>query len=280
MPDRILVNSKKIAIGIVTYKPNSRLFRRLKDAIESGYSVYIFDNSPYYDLTRQFCNKSNGDIKYITCGKNVGLGLGISSVCANAYFDSHPALLFFDQDTIFNGETLEFVNAFYDHNNNITNNYSAIVFNCNNITSFDNNEFKKNLVFKDVALAINSGSLFFLQNLKKLNWHSDKFFVDGVDYDFCLNSSNNNFKIGECSITPGFDHQTEQDDTKYLILGKIHMMREYPNERILDALTSNIKLIISSVRARNFSFTVKFSRLLFGYVYYQTLARIFRKRKV
>jgi len=265
---------RKIAIGIVTYNPNKILISRLELAINSRFFLYIFDNSPENDSAREFCVEQKNS-KYITCGKNAGLGFGISSICAQAYYDSYPALLFFDQDTVFNKSTLDFIEEFFIYNENLINSYSAIVFNAKNIgnviaTSGKNNRF----IFKDVPMAINSGSLFMLESAKIINWHNNKYFVDGVDYEFCLNSIVNNLKIGECSLTPGFDHELEQGDIKHKIFGKSFSTREYSTNRIFDYVIACTRLIISSVRARKFVFTLKTCWLLAGYLVYQFTARV------
>jgi len=270
--------NRKIAIGVVTYMPGKALTFRLQCAIDSGFSVYVFDNSPENELIRKFCKSfKSDDVRYITCGKNVGLGFGISSVCAQAYYDSYPALIFFDQDTVFDYNTLSFIEKFYDQNSSIASNYSAVLFNSKNYAS-DGGE--NQLIFKDILMAINSGCLFFLENLKKINWMNERYFVDCVDYEFCLNSSNNNFKIGECSSTPGFDHESEQDDDKYSIFGKIYVLRAYSITRVLDAVSASIRLIITSIVTRNIPYTLEISRLLAGYLFYQFIARLFSNSKI
>jgi hypothetical protein len=269
---------RKIAIGIVTYNPNKTLISRLELAITSGFFLYIFDNSPENINVREFCNKQI-NTKYITCGKNVGLGFGISSVCAQAYYDSYSALIFFDQDTVFEKSTLDFIEDFYTCNPHLSDSYSAIVFNSKNIgnesIACDSNRF----IFKDVLMAINSGSLYFLENLKKINWHNETYFVDCVDYEFCLNSNNSDLKIGECSLAPGFDHETEQGDDKYTIFGETYSVRKYSMGRMIDSIFASLRLLISSIKTKNFSFAIKISRLLAGYLVYQLMVRVINSSK-
>ena len=270
--------NRKIAIGVVTYKPDVNLTLRLQRAIDFGFSIYVFDNSPADELIRSFCQRfKNEEIRYTTCGKNLGLGIGISSVCAQAYYESFPALIFFDQDTVFDHATLDFAEEFYKKNRGIASYYSAFWFNSKKYAGSD---VENDFMFKDVLMAINSGSLFILENLKKINWMNESYFVDGVDYEFCLNSNNNNLKIGECSSTPGFDHEAEQDDSKYVIFGKIYTMREYSLIRVKDAVFAYTRLLVSSIRTNNFQYAMAIVRLLVGYIYYQTVVRLFRNTKL
>jgi len=260
---------RKIAIGFVVYNPSSNLIHRLKEALLLGFAVYVFDNSPEKSIIRDF-TKNKGGIKYTTSGKNLGLGVGLSTLCAQAYCDDYPALVFFDQDTYFNTETLITIEEYYINNQHLVSNYSSVVFNSRNVGQKDN-EFAN--CFEDVLLSINSGSLFFLENVKRMNWHNEKYFVDGVDYEFCLNSQLNNFRIGEYSCTPGFDHTVEQEDKKYKFFGKAYSMRVYSLNRIVDTANSSVKLIFRSVLHGKIQFAVRITRLLLIYIVIQLLVR-------
>ncbi|PFH10693.1 rhamnosyltransferase [Collimonas sp. PA-H2] len=238
-------------------------------AIESNYQVYIFDNSPKESTVREFC-KNKKEIRYFTVGKNLGLGLGIASVCAQAFYENKSALIFFDQDTIFNKDTLECVENYNSQHPELATTHSAIVFKAKK-SEEKNNE----ACFKNVSLAINSGSLFYLKNLKKINWHSEKYFVDGVDYEFCLRSKINNFLIGQYSCTPGFDHVTEQADKNYKIFGKIYVMRAYPLSRVTDVSISSIRLIFTALASGEIKFSLNIGKLLLIYIASQICARFF-----
>jgi len=264
--------TSNIAIGIVIYLPEENIIDKIRLAEESGFMLYIFDNSPKISLSRDFCQELK-NCKYITCGKNVGLGFGISSVCAQAYYDSYSALLFFDQDTNFNSDTLNFIEGFYASHTKLETNYSTIIFNSKN---FQKKETEGNPEIKDVLMAISSGSLFFLKNLETLNWHNINYFVDCVDYEFCLNSNNHHFKIGEFSSTPGFDHQTGQADEKYSFFGRERFMRKYSKKRLFDYLNASFKLFFQSIKTMNFKFAKATFRSLLIYLYFQIIIRIIK----
>lgn len=268
-----------VAIGIITYNPESSVVKRLSDTISSGYKIYIFDNSPDNSIVRDFAY-SNADVRsqitYLTCGKNVGLGFGLSAVCAHAYYDSFPALLFFDQDTVFSAETLDYVSAFYGRNDFLSELYSSVVFNSKSIDDSGNllDPDAGGNSIRDVRLAINSGSLYFLDNLKKMNWHSTKYFVDCVDYEFNLSSSNHHLKIGEHSATPGFDHCSEQGDTRYKVFGVVLPMRAYRCSRIWDSYSASTKLVWKAIVTGNFTYAFEFSKSIHKYLFVQFYVRL------
>lgn len=261
---------KMIPIGLVVFNPSASLLYRLDLVLESGHSLYLFDNSPDQAMVREYCQSHDG-CHYSTCGKNVGLGFGLSSVCASAYFDGYRALVFFDQDTIFSTATLAFIDDFYEAKKSMLANYSAIVFNTKKLGIESNAD-----VFEcdDVLMAISSGSLFLLDNLKQMNWHNTAYFVDCVDYEFCLNSHNHGYKIGECSVVPGYDHLSEQPDFGHSLLGGKVRLRKYPGVRIRDTISGTTRLWLASLMSLNFRFLVASTRSLAIYLGGQCLARL------
>lgn len=263
--------NRNIAIGFVIYAPSMEQINRIQEASRLGFPVYVYDNSPDKINSQEFAG-NRGNVVYLTCGKNVGLGLGMASVCAQAYYDGHSALLFFDQDTIFKSDTLNFIEEFYINYPDLSTKYSAITFNAKKFQSLTsiNNQHVQN-----VLLVINSGSLFFLENVKKLNWHNEKYFVDCVDYEFCLSSKISGFEIGEFSFTPGFDHSSEQDDKGYQIFGRTYSMRAYSLTRIYDTCSASLKLMFKSIAAVQIKFFLVILRLLVIYIATQLFVRIF-----
>ncbi|WP_274642585.1 glycosyltransferase [Pseudomonas serbica] len=260
---------REVAIGIVVYNAGENLLDRLKMAVSAGYSVYVFDNSPSYDSVKKLAKSLEG-INYFTCGNNVGLGYGISTVCAQAEVDNFQALIFFDQDTGFSEDTLNFVEKFYLDRKQLVSKYSAFLFNSKNHSDASLNSDG----LRDVNLAINSGSLYFLENLKKQGWHDASYFVDGVDYKFCLESAKHKMKIGECSYTPGFDHVTEQEDSLYSLFGKDYQLRPYSWRRIVDTSVSSVRLITYSLLNGEWKFLKILVRLFAIYLATQVYVRV------
>ncbi|KTC55808.1 hypothetical protein AO262_25885 [Pseudomonas fluorescens ABAC62] len=254
--------TRKIAVGIVVFHAGSELLRRLEMTTADGFDIYVFDNSPDNINVRKLA-KLHPQIRYFTCGKNLGLGVGISTITANAYHDGYKALLFFDQDTGFTNETLCYIESNYLSNIATYRNFSAIAF-----------QSKGSALVRDVPLLINSGSLYFLEKLKALNWLDCTYFVDSVDYKLCLDSRVKGYRIGACGATPGFDHVTEQADDRYHIFGRSYSMRAYSRSRIKDTLWSNLKLISSAFKSAQFGFAVNIVKLLTIYCATQIAVRL------
>jgi len=261
--------TNKIAFGFITYGTSVNFLERLKILSSLKVDIYLFDNTPSKFETRVFCQEIV-NVKYLTAGKNLGLGFGLSAICAQAFYEGNDALLFFDQDTIFSVETIKFVEDFYLKNITSFEYYSVITFNSPKKSTVTTNE-----KFSKVLLTLNSGSLFLLKNLAAIGWHNENYFVDGVDYEFCLNSYINGFNVGLYIDTPGFDHVTEQDDKPYKLFGRRYLWRAYPKFRLIDTIHSSVKLIYKSLLFGQFVFAKKFTNFLFYYVVIQVAVRIF-----
>jgi rhamnosyltransferase len=245
----VVDKKNSLAFGFVLYNPEQSSYARIRLLNDLGYKIYIYDNSP------DTCNigldcRDLSNVDYTTAGKNLGLGVALSTICAQAYYDSYENILFFDQDTIFSTETISFVHKFIDEDlEKIRNKYISITFDS---TNNDVENDSQSCEILDVDLVINSGSLFVLENLKNIGWHNEKYYVDVVDYEMCVRANAKGFKVGKCSNTPGFDHVTEQPDTVYKILGVKFILRRYPMSRVFDIIKSSLKLIFFSIISGQF----------------------------
>lgn len=256
------IDKKKIAIGFVIYKPEKSFFDRIELIKQSKIPCFIYDNSPENTVSHELM-KSMMEATYISSGMNQGLGVGLARLCQSAHYKGFDALLFFDQDTCFNNQSISFIKNYFYKYPDIVDTYSAIVFSGGGYRAPE-----------DVYLAINSGSLFFLKNLEKIGWHNPDYFVDGVDYEFCLRSHIHGFNIKKIFNTPYFDHETEQPDEALTIFGKRLLIRKYSAIRIRDGIRSYFQLIYSSVINWQFKFAYMFCRSFLIYAFGQLLARV------
>jgi rhamnosyltransferase len=260
---------KDFAIGVVTYHPDSILLVRIELALEAGFVVYVYDNSPEDEMVRQYCRQHPG-CRYLTCGKNIGLGFAISSLCAHAYYDSFTALLFFDQDSVFDAATLRHVGRFLSTYPDVQADHAVVTFTSAPLSKPDSSA---DFALTPVRLTINSGSLYFLANAKAMNWHNEHYFVDGVDYEFCLRASAAGLRVSECRATPGFDHVREQGTIRLTVLGRTRWVRRYSMRRIVDSSKSSCRLVLASLLLGQVSFALRFARILISYLALQLLLR-------
>ena len=271
---------KKPIIATILYNPDISTYARIKSAIEYGYEVYIFDNSP--DVTSKLFIVENKDkVRYFTFDKNVGIGPALRLLCSTAYYEGNENLLFFDQDTIFTKETLSFICDYLSQSSSGEN--SDKPYKLLSVTFRDTVINRKRGIIEQIFVGkysvnvvdftISSGTLFSLENLKKIGWHDDSFKVDGVDYSVCISAQSAHLAIGEIFNTPGLDHESYQGNSTFSFFGKRYRGRRYSFFRIKDYVSSSLRLIFRSIKF-NRKATLRLLMMLIIYINKQFLLRM------
>ena len=253
--------SKHFIIGIVLYQPTKTSIARIRQIALSGYTIILFDNS--FIEINDFQNFNN--IIYFHSTDNVGLSGGIDFIAKKANDLKYYSLLNFDQDTIFTTKTLLFIEEViskYIVSERLGSNLITVGFRDFNKTGTNQIISYQNLLYNssEVDFTINSGSLYLLKFYNNFKWFDKKYFVDGLDYSFCLQSNKHGYKIIECYATPDLNHRTEQDDTILKIFNLKIRGRKYLFKRNKDFIYSHIKLLIQSIvniQTRHFIFLFK-----------------------
>lgn len=242
-------------------------------ALSRNYKIFLFDNSPGSSfIPAEVLDNSN--LFYFTFHKNAGIGAALRFMGSYAYNNDFDFLLYFDQDTIFSDLTLEYVENFLNLSiENRTFSFEGLF----SITFRDG-------IIKNAAregeisstyftihrtdLTISSGTVFEIEKLKKIGWHDDSYFIDGVDYFICLLAQKNGFYVAEIFDTPGLDHKTDQGDISCKIFSKVIRARRYPAYRIKNYLISSVKLIAMATKMRSRT-AIVLVRMLFLYIIVQ-----------
>jgi hypothetical protein len=267
-------------IAIVLYKPTDSTINRILELLEKNIVFYVFDNSNYVNDVLSGMNNNN--LNYYSFNKNFGLSYSIDYLCKVAISNHNNYLLFFDQDTIFKLETLEFINNFITVKNIEQNLLFDTVL---SINFRDSSSEQKQLniiniftlnskLLYNVYFSINSGSLYFLDKYNKFNWFEDKYFVDGVDYSLSLNAIINNYKNLVIIDVPGLNHTEEQGDSIIKIFGKEFSGRIYPLKRNIDFIKSHFKLMIKSLKTNQIKPVLFIIKALISYIFIQTVFRL------
>lgn len=267
-----MTDPNRFAVATVLYQPPAVVLERMARLSAAGYPVYVFDNSPEDALASAFREQTG--FRYFTVGKNVGLGYALSAVFSQAYYDGHAAVLFFDQDTGFENATLDFIAEVWRSSLNSAENYSAISFSADapRAASFSSDP----RCIHPARFIINSGTLFFLDRVKHMGWIDTRYFVDLVDYDFCLRSAIAGYSVGKVYCTPGFDHVTEQADVEYRVFGRFRRLRVYGAKRIWTSLLGYAGLLMLALANRQMGYFVALTRSASIYCYGQIMARAAR----
>ncbi len=265
------------AISFILFNPTVHTWERLALAIDAGYDIFLFDNSPSC-TDESFLAKNQRKIRYFTTGANNGIAYALKILSNAAWTGGWQMMLYFDQDTIFTLETLLYVSEFAMYCNTNWTTFDtlrvfSVTFRAKKMNSKQNRVISfGNYNLEEVEFTISSGTLFFLDKLAKVGGHDVSYFIDGVDYYICLAAEKQNQLIAEISNIPGLDHSTEQGDHCWSFLGKQFIGRKYPISRIKDFLRASFKLLFFSLRIGS-SKTLKLIKLFFSYILIQIVVR-------
>jgi len=270
---------KEIALGFVLYNPTSGSIQRIISTANRGYAIYVYINSireeEFNPLTFQ------KTICPISGDSNSGLANGLTVICKAARNSGFKALLYFDQDTVFENATLDYISSYYDivleRNDDFCKSIVCTTFRdmpdyrrLNHISSHKYPGF----TIENVYFTINSGSLYFLEKFGDYEWFDKKYFVDGVDYSFCINSIKNKCRITEVYNTLGIDHEIEQGNWSVMVLHKRLTGRTYPFQRNISFVRAYTKLFFSAFGLKSVKPLVFLIKSLLFYLFQQALFRI------
>lgn len=268
----------KFPVAIVLYNPSLSAINRIINFVDLGVNLYIFDNSEKKnDL---FLNQKG--IMYYSYEYNYGLSFSLNFICNRIKEDKFDSFLFFDQDTIFTIQTLEFVQNFVNYknliNDSILNSALAVNFRDNSVLNSPlniiNTRFFSSYSINEVFFNINSGTMYFLKNYYLFNWFDNKYFVDGVDYSFSLDVIINKFRNFSITNVPGLNHSEEQGDSSIFILGKKITSRVYSFKRNYDFLRSHFFLLIKTFKVPSIKPKLFILKAFLGYLFAQIIFRV------
>ena len=268
----------KFPLAIILYNPSLSSINRILNFVDLGVKFYVFDNS---EKKNEALLNQNG-IKYYSDEYNYGLSFSLNFLCNKIKQDKFDSFLFFDQDTIFTIQTLEFVQNFVDFkyyiNDSILNSALAVNFRDNSVLNSPlniiNTWFLNSYSINEVFFNINSGTMYFLKNYYLFNWFDNKYFVDGVDYSFSLDVIINKFRNFSITNVPGLNHFEEQGDSSIFILGKKITSRVYSFKRNYDFLRSHFFLIIKTFKVPSVKPKLFILKAFLGYLFAQIIFRV------
>ncbi len=184
----------KLAISFVLYNPLPEVFERIKCYLPFADKMYVFDNSPSASSNIGLINLKN--VEYIAFNENKGIGYAINYVSQRAFCDGFRWLLYMDQDSDFVEGWDGFKKMLFAFENQ--NDYSKektgiispiIVYEGENKEYIGRNEFER------ILITINSGSLINLDVFKKLGGLREDYFLDRIDFEYCLRLNKNGYYV-------------------------------------------------------------------------------------
>ncbi len=217
-----------LGLLMILYKPELNAITTIDNALSVGLAPVVYLNEADDDFVDKLQLKK---IKILGCNQNHGLGHAFYK--ANEYFEDNCILhyVYFDQDTIVEKKAFEYISCTY-------------------LTAFQ--EKKIGMLHygyskKTFPIALSSGCVFSTKISRIIGGHNKLFFVEGVDYDYCLSLIIFNYEIKFINCKD-IDHYSLQNNIYYEKFGKKFQLRVYGNKRIKDFNRSHYKLIFKALR--------------------------------
>ena len=172
----------KIAGCIIIYGKEQIFLENIKSYEKELDKIYIYDNNETSNLKKRI--PQNNKFVYITEYENKGIAYALN-YCANlARKDGYQWLLTMDQDSIFQSSIQPMIDIAKESDRSV-----ALI-----APTYDLNDFYE----EEKLVAMTSGNLINLDIHYKIGGFKEYFFIDLVDYEYCLNLRKENYDIVFC----------------------------------------------------------------------------------
>ena len=176
----------KIAGVVVLYNPDDNVGKNIGSYLNNIDRLYVIDNSRHKnDNLLQNIYK----IKYIFNNKNLGIATALNIGAKEAIKDGYDFLLTMDQDSKFSSNNLD--NMILWLSKNMSDDIGLI--SPRHIINVEQQEPKKDIEYPLTVMT--SGNIINLKAYEKIGGYKDFLFIDSVDFEYCLNLIDHNYKV-------------------------------------------------------------------------------------
>lgn len=224
----------KISGVVVLYNPDENILNNIKSYINLLDKVYVVDNSPIpNDNKKKFKHKK---IEYISNDGNKGIANALNVGAKRAIVEKCDWLLTMDQDSSFKAGSLEkmieFLNEIKDDkfmSEVLDLNYNKLgILSALQRTGLNKDDNLEGIEYPLVVMT--SGNLVNLNLYKEVGGFKDWLFIDGVDFEFCLNLRKNGYNIVQMN-TAELKHNLGNIQEKVLFGKKIFVTNHNSTRR-------------------------------------------------
>lgn len=239
-------------VALVVYRPPSTTFGLISTLLELDFLVILWMNSTVELPTHP-------NLVSLGSGQNVGLSIPFNAFFDHAKLRGFREFLYLDQDALVSRKIV----TDYDKASRLlhTANHAVVQLSDDHLSERPTT----------VKLVYSNGCVY---NVNCPVRHSMIFFVEGVDYDYCLNAARIDYSIGVIS-SKSLIHNEVQPRRTYYACGYEFVHRPNPIKRHIEFLSALIKLSMRSLYFNKFDFFYIFIRNIFTHLAVQVRAWIF-----
>ena len=180
---------------VILFNPEDDIIRNIMSYVYCLDKLYIVDNS---EIETQIENKINGlnlgdKIEYFSLKVNKGLSYALNLGVQKAIDEGFDWLLTMDQDSLFENNVVEIYKKYINSHD------------CTRIAVLapqydtERSEIVRNNNVEEVYWTMQSANFINLKVLESIGEFEEKYFIDCIDYEFCLRAHKQNFIILRCN---------------------------------------------------------------------------------
>ena len=182
-----MVDKKDIVAIVVTYNiEKQEILKNIETYKNFVDKVILVDNSDKENDLKEI----EDNIAYIKLNGNLGIAKALNDGIEYAISNNYKFALTMDQDSKFSNNLIEEYIKYYNDN--------IIIYSPNYIID-RKKEKKYNYSTEEMYWTMTSGNLLNLELYKQIGKFREDFFIDGVDYEYCLRARKNGYKILQCN---------------------------------------------------------------------------------
>lgn len=172
----------KIAAVCVLYRPDRELLRRnLEACLPQVERVYLVDNSEPA-VERPQAEVDSDKIRYLGCGRNMGIAWALNRGCEAAAADGFDWVLTLDQDSVVPPDLIARYTGFIRQPREGA---SIGMLTCAmKVCAGDKSAGSAGV--EEVTLCYTSGAFMSLAAYRRVGGFEEGLFIDGVDFEYCL----------------------------------------------------------------------------------------------
>ena len=231
----------KISSVTVLYNFNEDVIKNLKTYEKFVDEVILIDNSDekkYYEKYKEDINKYT----YISMNGNVGIAKALNEGIKYSKEKGYEWVLTMDQDTCLT------TNIIYEYKNIINQKKDNKIVILSPMYIFDRRKTKKNQKIKEIEYVMQSANLLNIKKFLDIGTFKEEFFIDVVDYEFCLRARKKKYKIISCGNikvihNPGITKKTKFLNIKYGYCNKFRIYYQARNLLWTARKYKNIKML-------------------------------------
>lgn len=199
----------KIAGVVILYNYTIEVIENIKTYSSFCDKIYAIDNSDV-EINVELKNRiiEIGNIDYISLGKNEGIAKALNIGISKADEEGMRWILIMDQDSRFENNLLDEYMKVIEKEEKV----AVIVPNY----KFDRKKLNIFYGYKEIDYEMQSANLVNIEIWKNLGKYKENFFIDVVDYEYCIRAKKMGYKIFQCGEAI-LEHQPAITKTKKVL---------------------------------------------------------------